>query len=73
MIVPHSALFHTCHTIQSGRPVLFVGSERSDVHLLCARGLPPDLYFRAGVGDPAAVATALAALEALPPPASGRG
>jgi hypothetical protein len=53
---------HGC--IQSGRTVLFVGSERSDVHLLCARGLPPDRYLRAGVGDPAAVA---AALETLTP------
>ena len=54
---------HGC--IQSGRPVLFVGSERSDVHLLCARGLPPDRYLRADVGDPAAVA---GALETLTPP-----
>jgi len=52
---------HGC--IQSGRTVLFIGSERSDVHLLCARGLPPGRYLRAGVGDPAAVA---AALEDLP-------
>ena len=51
---------HGC--VQSGRPVLFIGSERSDVHLLCAQGLPPDRYFRAGVGDPAAVAAALEAL-----------
>jgi hypothetical protein len=48
---------HAC--IRSGRAVLFVGSDRSDVHLLCARGLPPELYRRAGVGDPAAVARAL--------------
>jgi hypothetical protein len=52
---------HGC--VQSGRTVLFVGSERSDVHLLCARGLPPDRYLRAAVDDPAAVA---AALEDLP-------
>lgn len=49
---------HGC--IQSGRTVLFVGSERSDVHLLCARGIPPERYLRADVGDPAAVAAALA-------------
>jgi hypothetical protein len=48
---------HAC--IRSGRTVLFVGSDRSDVHLLCAQGLPPELYRRAGVGDPAAVARAL--------------
>lgn len=58
---------HGC--IQSGKTVLFVGNERSDVHLLCARGLPPDRYLRAGVGDPAAVA---GALEALGAPASSR-
>ncbi|HYU35467.1 MAG TPA: hypothetical protein VEW48_25215 [Thermoanaerobaculia bacterium] len=56
---------HGC--VQSGRPVLYIGSERSDVHLLCARGLPPDRYVRAEVGDPAAVAAALEALEAFPP------
>lgn len=48
---------HAC--ILSGRRVLFVGSERSDVHLLCARSLPPERYRRAGEGDPAAVAQAL--------------
>ena len=52
---------HGC--IQSGRAVLFVGSERSDVHLLCARQLPPDRYLRAEVGDPAAVAAALGELS----------
>jgi hypothetical protein len=51
---------HAC--IQSGRTVLFVGSERSDVHLLCARTLPPERYLRAEVGDPATVAAALEAL-----------
>ncbi|HKH43109.1 MAG TPA: glycosyltransferase [Thermoanaerobaculia bacterium] len=51
---------HGC--VQSGRAVLFVGSERSDVHLLCAQGLPADRYYRADVGDPAAVAAALEAL-----------
>lgn len=45
---------HAC--IRSGRAVLFVGSERSDVHLLCARELPAELYRRIGVGDPAGVA-----------------
>jgi hypothetical protein len=49
---------HGC--IQSGRTVLFVGSERSDVHLLCSRGLPPERYLQVDVGDAAAVAAALA-------------
>ena len=62
---------HGC--VQSGRAVLFVGSERSDVHLLCAQGLPADRYVRAEVGDPAAVAAALEALTPGPSPASGRG
>ncbi len=53
---------HGC--IESGRAVLFVGSERSDVHLLCAEKLPRERYFRAGMGDPAAVAAALEGLAA---------
>lgn len=52
---------HGC--IESGRAVLFVGSERSDVHLLCASKLPADRYFRASVGDPAGVAGALEVLS----------
>ena len=51
---------HGC--VQSGRAVVFVGSETSDVHLLCAQGLPPERYFRAGVGDADAVFRALEAL-----------
>lgn len=45
--------------IASGKPLLFVGSEASDVHLLARRGLPAERYFRAGVGDAEAVAEAL--------------
>ncbi len=41
--------------VQSGRPVLYVGSPRSDVHLLCAEGV----YHRVDVGDAAGVARAL--------------
>ncbi len=48
---------HGC--IRSGRRVLFVGSPASDVHLLCAEGLPEDLYRRIDVGHPAGVAQAL--------------
>ncbi|HBL31386.1 MAG TPA: hypothetical protein DD490_31555 [Acidobacteria bacterium] len=60
---------HGC--IQSGRTVLYVGSDRSDVHLLCRQGLPPGRYHRAAVGDPAAVATALEALGACASPGFG--
>jgi len=48
---------HGC--VGSGRPVLFIGSERSDVHLLCVQGLPAERYRRIDVGDPAEVARAL--------------
>lgn len=48
---------HGC--VASGRPVLYVGSDRSDVHLLCARGLPPDRYHRVDTGDAEGVARAL--------------
>jgi hypothetical protein len=40
---------HAC--IESGRPVLFVGSARSDVHLLCAERMRAP-YLRVDVGDP---------------------
>lgn len=55
---------HGC--IQSGRTVLFVGSERSDVHLLCAQGLPAERYLRAGVGDAEGVWAALEGLASAP-------
>jgi len=45
--------------IESGRPVLYVGSADSDVHLLCAERLPEGGYLRVDVGDPAGVARAL--------------
>jgi hypothetical protein len=48
---------HGC--IASGRPVLFVGSERSDVHHLCEQALAPERYRRVGAGDPDALAAAL--------------
>lgn len=44
--------------VQSGRPVLYVGSPRSDVHLLCAENLD-GAYQRVDVGDAAGVARAL--------------
>ena len=52
--------------VASGRAVLFVGSERSDVHLLCANGLPPERYQRAAAGDVSAVARALEHLSLAP-------
>jgi len=48
--------------IASGRGVLFVGSEKSDVHLLCARDIPAEAYRRVAVGNPAGVAAALEAI-----------
>jgi hypothetical protein len=45
--------------VQSGRGVLYVGSPASDVHLLCARDIPPERYWRADAGDPAGVFRAL--------------
>jgi glycosyltransferase involved in cell wall biosynthesis len=37
--------------IESGRPVLFVGSAFSDVHALCTLGVDVDRYRRVDVGD----------------------
>jgi len=45
--------------IASGRQVLFVGSEASDVDLLCRERLPTGRYRRVGVGDVEGVAAAL--------------
>jgi hypothetical protein len=52
---------HGC--VLSRRTILFIGSARSDVHLLCSQGLPPgrpEGYRRIDVGDAAGVARALA-------------
>ena len=48
--------------IASGKPVLFVGSVLSDVHVLCVQGVMPGEYKRADIGDAEAVCTALAEL-----------
>ncbi len=45
--------------IESGRPVLFVGSAFSDVHMLCTLCVDVDHYRRADVGDAEAVCKAL--------------
>ncbi|MEA2602418.1 MAG: hypothetical protein QOF89_3410 [Acidobacteriota bacterium] len=50
--------------IQSGRSLLYIGSPRSDVHLLASRDLPPGRYRRVDVGDAAGVAQALENLAA---------
>ncbi len=48
--------------VASGLPVLYVGSEKSDVHLLCERDVAEGAYQRAGAGD---VEACFAALERL--------
>ena len=48
--------------IASGRPILFVGSADSDVHLLCHARVPADQYRRVDVGDVQGVTAALHAL-----------
>lgn len=45
--------------VQSGRPILYIGSAGSDVHLLGSTGRPPGSYIRVDAGDPAGVAQAL--------------
>ena len=45
--------------VQSGLPLLYIGSTGSDVHLLGSQGLPPGSYLRMDVGDSAGVARAL--------------
>jgi hypothetical protein len=50
--------------IDSGRPVLFIGSRRSDVHRLCVARLPAAAYRQAEVGDAAGAARALRELLA---------
>lgn len=48
--------------IASGKPVLFIGSRRSDVHRLCAAQLPAARYRQVDVGDVEGAARALAEL-----------
>lgn len=45
--------------VQSGRPLLYVGSAGSDIHLLADRELPAGAYHRVDVGDAAGVFRAL--------------
>jgi len=53
--------------IASRRPVLFVGSEQSDVALLCQRASELPWYRRVDVGNPDGVARALEELAAMQP------
>jgi hypothetical protein len=48
--------------IDSGKPILYVGPQGSDVHLLCREKKTPGRYFQAEVGDAEAVYRALEAL-----------
>jgi putative colanic acid biosynthesis glycosyltransferase WcaI len=48
--------------VASGRAVLFVGSEASDVDLVCRQGLPPHRYQRVDMHDAAGVEAALCKL-----------
>ena len=45
--------------VASGRPILFVGSAGSDVHLLCSRARSDSGYWRVETGDPEGVRAAL--------------
>jgi hypothetical protein len=52
---------HAC--IESGKRILFVGSEHSDVHLLASRSLPTDKYSRISPGDTDGLANVLHVME----------
>jgi hypothetical protein len=52
---------HAC--IESGKRILFVGSQNSDVHLLASHALPPGQYCRVDVGDVCGLVSALHAME----------
>lgn len=50
--------------VASGKPILYIGSVESDVHLLCRAKQTPGRYFHADVGDEQAVFRALQTLAA---------
>jgi hypothetical protein len=52
---------HAC--IESGKRILFIGSESSDVHLLASQALPPEEYCRVDVGDVEGLVKKLRTLE----------
>jgi hypothetical protein len=49
--------------IESGKRILFVGSQNSDIHLVASRALPSSRYCRVDVGDVDALVNALRAME----------
>jgi hypothetical protein len=52
---------HAC--IESGKRILFVGSQESDVHLLASRAVPAGRYLRVNVGDVDGLVNALHHME----------
>jgi hypothetical protein len=52
---------HAC--IESGKRILFVGSQDSDVHLLASRALPAGQYYRIDVGNVDGLVNALRDME----------
>ena len=52
---------HAC--IESGKRILFVGSQDSDVHLLASRALPAGEYCRVDIGDVDGLVNALREME----------
>jgi hypothetical protein len=52
---------HAC--IDSGKRILFVGSENSDIHLLASDAVPSGRYHRVDVGDVGGLVNALHAME----------
>ena len=52
---------HAC--IESGKRILFIGSEASDVHLLTSCALSTDRYYRVDVGDVGALVQVLLSIE----------
>jgi hypothetical protein len=52
---------HAC--IESGKRILFVGSQDSDVHLLASRALPAGQYYRVDVGNVDGLVNALREME----------
>jgi hypothetical protein len=52
---------HAC--IESGKSILFIGSEHSDVHLLASRALPTDKYSRVSPGDADGLVNVLRQME----------
>lgn len=52
---------HAC--IESGKTIIFVGSQSSDVHLLASEALPDNRYYRVDAGDVNGLVQALHQIE----------